>query len=1264
MNSFIQDENMQRKKVRRIFIEKRKAYDAEAHRMYRDFKGFLGVRNMEGVRVAYRYDITGITDKEYIDSKRIIFSESLTDVVYEETLPVSENERAFAVEYLPGQFDQKADSASQCLQLLTIGEKPQCKTARVIVLRGDISDSDFEKVKNYCINPVDCMESGMDKPNSLDAEVVIPGDISQVSGFCSMTADDLASLRDKLGLAMTLEDLEFCRKYFSETEHRDPTITEIRVLDTYWSDHCRHTTFLTRINNIEFDDSPFGNFMKTVFEQYNSARKFVYGDLEKDISLMDLATIAMKVMRKDGRLDDMEVSDEVNACSIVINARVNGKDEEWLVMFKNETHNHPTEIEPFGGASTCLGGGIRDPLSGRAYVYQAMRITGSGDPRTPFEKTLPGKLPQRKITTEAAAGYSSYGNQIGLAGGQVAEIYDEGYVAKRMELGAMVGATPRRNVVRMRPEPGDVVILVGGRTGRDGCGGATGSSKEQDEKALLTCGAEVQKGNPSLERNIVRLFRDARVSRMIKKCNDFGAGGVSVAIGELADGLDIDLDSVPTKYESLDGTELAISESQERMAVVISNKDKDEFISAAMEENLEATQVAVVTDTGRMRMKWRGKTIVDISRDFLNTSGVKQNTDVKVVSPEMTVSEESEELSLSLEEAWTSNLQKLENCCQKGLAERFDSTNGAATVLMPFGGKYQLSPAEGMAAKLPVLEGDTTTCTLMTYGYNPTISRWSPFHGAVYAVVEAIAKVVAMGGDYRNVRMSMQEFFEKLGKDPVRWGKPFSALLGAYYAEMKLGIPSIGGKDSMSGTFKDLDVPPTLVAFAVSVGDVENVISTEFKKAGSQVVLVKLRKDQYKLPDFDQLHASYTRIHELIKEKVVLAAHSVRQGGVAEAVSRMCFGNMIGVDVNIENTAELFTPDYGSIILEVKADADVHQLLHGLGYKIIGTTLEDPVIKCRGTVLNLSDLVEKWMQPLENVFPTKVEAEQNTNETFSFEQEPVMVAAKAGSSLKFAKPRVFIPVFTGTNTDYDIAKAFEIAGGSVDKLVIRNLSSESIKEAVSAVVDRIKDSQILVFAGDDEEPNGPGKFTAAVFSNPYIREAVNDLLQKRDGLILGISSGFNALLRMGLLPYGEFRDQDTNSPALTQNSIGRYVSCMVQTKVVSKKSPWFSNVNVGDIHTVAVSNNNGRFVAPEATIKSLAANGQIATQYVDLEGKATNDIRYNPNGSMYAVEGITSPDGRILGKMGHSERKGAYVCINVPGNKDQLILEAGVGYFR
>lgn len=1263
MSIIVPDESLQRKKVRRIFVEKKKEFDSDSYWMYCDLKDNLGIDQLEGVRVISRYDITDITDKEYAETRRAIFTESSADVVFEEFLPVSENETAFAVEYLPGQFDQKADSASQCIQLLTLGEKPRCKAAKVIVLKGDISESDLNKIKEYCINPVDSAETGMDKPDSLDTEVSVPGDISQLYGFCKMTTDDLESLKNDLGIAMTLEDLEFCRKYFSESERRDPTITEIRLLDTYWSDHCRHSTFLTKINSIEFDDSLFGNFLKTVYEQYAASRKYVYGDREKDISLMDLATIAMKVMRKDGRLDDLDLSDEINACSIVINARVNGKDEEWLVMFKNETHNHPTEIEPFGGASTCLGGAIRDPLSGRSYVYQAMRITGSGDPRTPVEDTLPGKLPQRKITTDAAAGYSSYGNQIGLAAGQVAEIYDEGYVAKRMELGAVIAAAPRENVVRVKPEPGDIVILLGGRTGRDGCGGATGSSKEHDEQSLLTCGAEVQKGNPSIERNIQRLFRNGNVSRMIKKCNDFGAGGVSVAIGELADGLDIDLDSVPTKYEGLDGTELAISESQERMAVVIASKDKYEFIQAAEKENLEATQVAVVTGTGRLRMKWRNNTIVDISREFLNTNGVKQNADVKVISPETAILHKCEEPSL-LAEAWVSNLQKLGNCSQKGLVERFDSTNGAGTILMPFGGKHQLSPAEGMAAKLPVLDGDTTTGTLMTYGFNPSISRWSPFHGAVYAVVEAVAKIVAMGGDYRKARLSLQEFFEKLGKDPVRWGKPFSALLGAYYAQMKLGIPAIGGKDSMSGTFKDLDVPPTLVAFAVSVGDVDNVISTEFKRAGSQVVLAKLKKDEFQLPDFDQLHKTYTKIHELIKGKTVLAAHSVRQGGISEAISRMCFGNMIGVELETGNIAGLFTPDYGSIILEISADTNINELFKELDYKVLGTTLAEPVIKCGGTVLNLNDLAEKWMQPLEKVFPTEVEVKDANIETFVFDQASAESSAKAGSSYKIAIPKVLIPVFPGTNCDYDIQKAFENAGGSAEMVIIRNLSPDSLNESLAYLADKIKSSQIIAFAGDGDEPEGPGKFAAAVFRNPYIRDAVMDLLQNRDGLILGISSGFHALLKLGLLPYGEFRTSDANSPALTRNSIGRHVSCMVQTRIVSKKSPWFSNVNLGDIHTIAVSHGEGRFVASDAMIRELAANGQIATQYVDMEGKATYDIKYNPNGSLYAIEGITSPDGRILGKMGHSERKGTCVCINVPGNKDQKIFEAGVQYFR
>ncbi len=1259
----------QRNKVRRIFAEKKKGYDVEAQGIYRDLKSNLDLKGLEQVRIINRYDITDITDDEFEASKNVIFSVPPVDYVYEDSITLSPNERAFGVEYLPGQYDQRADSASQCIQFLTLGVRPRCKAARVIVLKGELSDDDLGRVKEYCINPVDSREAGMEKPDSLDMEIEYPSDVAVLKGFSSMNTDQLANVHNDLGMAMSLEDLEFCRQYFAQTEHRDPTITEIRLIDTYWSDHCRHTTFLTRINDIKYEDGLFNLFQKSVYERYITSRKFVYEDREKDITLMDLATIAMKELRKDGRLEDLDVSDEINACSIVVDARVNGRNEEWLVMFKNETHNHPTEIEPFGGAATCLGGAIRDPLSGRSYVYQAMRVTGSGDPRTSVKDTLPGKLPQRKITTGAAAGYSSYGNQIGLATGQVAEIYDEGYVAKRMEIGAVIGAAPKKNVIRLEPQPGDIIILLGGRTGRDGCGGATGSSKEHDEKSLLTCGAEVQKGNPPTERKIQRLFRDEKVSRMIKRCNDFGAGGVSVAIGELADGLDIDLDSVPKKYEGLDGTELAISESQERMAVVISKQDSDRFIQAAEDENLEATVVAVVTDTGRLRMKWRNKTIVDISREFLNTNGVKQNIDICVSEPKKKSLDEVLNNDISnkadnIEEAWLNNLKKLEHCSQKGLVERFDSTIGAGTILMPFGGRYQLSPAEGMAAKLPVIDGDTDTATLMSYGFNPAISKWSPFHGAVFAIIEAVAKIAAMGGDYRKARLTLQEYFEKPGKDPSRWGKPFSALLGAYYAQIKLGIPAIGGKDSMSGTFRDLDVPPTLVAFAVCVSDAGHVVSTEFKNTGSRAVLVKVCRDSYVLPDFEQLDRTYTRIHELAKAGRIIAAHSVRQGGIAEAVSRMCFGNMIGFEFENIDPAELFMPEYGSVILEINAEDDIDNMLEGLEYSIIGRTTERPAVLVNGTAIELDKMVEGWIQPLEKIFPTKAAVEVQGIETFSFIGKQDF--KKSSFSGKITKPRVFIPVFPGTNCEYDSARAFEKAGGAPDVFIVKNLTPECINETIVSMADRIKNSQIIMFPGGfsaGDEPEGSGKFIATVFRNPYIKEAVMELLQKRDGLVLGICNGFQALIKLGLLPYGEIREMDADSPTLTFNSIGRHVSCMVETRIASDKSPWFNNVKTGDIHTIAVSHGEGRFAASEEIIRELAANGQIATQYVDTQGKATYDARFNPNGSMYAIEGITSPDGRILGKMGHSERKGANVCINVPGNKDQMLFEAGVRYF-
>ena len=1284
------NEMTQRSTVRRIFAEKKKGYDVEAQGLFTDLKSNLGIVGLKDIRIINRYDITDISDDEYEASRNVIFSEPPVDHLYEENVEFAPDERVFAVEYLPGQYDQRADSASQCIQFLTLGVRPRCKAAKLIVLKGNISGEDFEKAKAYCINPVDSREAAMDKPSTLDVELDYPGDVTLLTGFCKMKLAELEELQNKLGMAMSLEDLEFCRQYFNEAEHRDPTITEIRLIDTYWSDHCRHTTFLTKIGEVEFEEGPFSGFMKSVYEQYLSSRRFVYAEKDKDICLMDMATIAMKELRKQGKLADLDVSDEINACSIVVNANVNGKDEEWLVMFKNETHNHPTEIEPFGGAATCLGGAIRDPLSGRSYVYQAMRVTGSGDPRTKVKDTRPGKLPQRKITTGAALGYSSYGNQIGIATGQVSEIYDEGYVAKRMEIGAVIGAAPKKNVIRLKPEAGDSIILLGGRTGRDGCGGATGSSKEHDEQSILTCGAEVQKGNPPTERKIQRLFRNSEVSRMIKRCNDFGAGGVSVAIGELSEALDIDLDKVPKKYEGLDGTELAISESQERMAVVVSKKDEAKFIEAAADENLEATQVAVVTDTGRLRMIWREKVIVDISRDFLDTNGVKQNTDIRVTAPKKhTASLKNDENDPG--EAWTANLGKLENCCQKGLVERFDSTIGAGTVLMPFGGKYQLSPSEGMAAKLPVLEGDTSTCTLMSHGFNPQISRWSPFHGAVYAIVEAVARIAAMGGDYRKIRLTLQEYFEKPGKDPQRWGKPFSALLGAYYAQLKLGLPAIGGKDSMSGTFKDLDVPPTLVAFAVAASEADLVLSTEFKQAGSQIILLELDRDTNDLPDFQQLEQNYVRIHELVKAGKILSAHSVRSGGIAEAVSRMCFGNMMGIELKSDaSNMELFVPRYGSIVLEIADSDSVETLLNGLKYRVIGQTISDPQIclcqptaegRGKRTILNLSAVLKKWQEPLEKIFPTETKLQAYEIKTFSFHADTDAATNKSGISHKtldnagmsgkpvsmsLAKPRIFIPVFPGTNCECDTAKAFEKAGGIADVFVVKNLVPADIEETIQVMRSKISQSQIVMLPGGfsaGDEPEGSGKFIATAFRNPYLKEAVMDLLKNRDGLILGICNGFQALIKLGLLPYGEIGDIGPESATLTFNAIGRHASCMVRTRIASNKSPWFSNVKTGDLHTIAISHGEGRFVASEKEIEALAANGQIATQYVDLSGNATYDIRYNPNGSMYAVEGITSPDGRVLGKMGHSERMGTNVCKNVPGEKDQKLFEAGVSYF-
>lgn len=1257
------------RKVRRLFVEKKKGFDIEAEGLYADLKENLNLSGLKSVRVINRYDVEGISDEEYAASRNIIFSEPMVDDVFDEAMDFGADDKVFGVEYLPGQYDQRADSAAQCVQILTQGEMPAVKAARLIALKGDISDSEYARVKDYCINPVESREAALTKPDTLDMAVNLPEDVKVLDGFIQLGREERDALMEDLGLAMSSGDLAFCQEYFKSTEKRDPTLTEIRLIDTYWSDHCRHTTFLTKINEVEFEAGYGSEAMKSVFQEYLESRKVIYKDADRDICLMDIATAAMKKIKLQGGLKDLDESDEINACSISVDMDIDGERHEWLVMFKNETHNHPTEIEPFGGAATCLGGAIRDPLSGRVYVYQAMRVTGSGDPRAKISETLPGKLPQRKITTGAAAGYSSYGNQIGLATGQVAEVYDEGFVAKRMEIGAVIGAAPKKNVRREAPAAGDAVILLGGRTGRDGCGGATGSSKEHTEESLLLSGAEVQKGNPPTERKIQRLFRNPEVSTLIKKCNDFGAGGVSVAIGELADGLEINLDAVPKKYEGLDGTELAISESQERMAVIVSRENVKAFIEKAGEENLEATEVAAVTDTNRLRMSWRGKTIVDIGRDFLSSNGVKQNADIKVKALQKEdnyfdkTAAEVEGSLKDVEKAWTANLQRLNVCSQKGLVERFDSTIGAGTVIMPFGGKYQLTPAEAMAAKLPVLEGETATGTLMSYGYNPSIAKWSPFHGGVYAVVEAVAKVAASGGDYRKTRLTLQEYFEKLGKDPEKWGKPFSALLGAYHAQVKLGIPAIGGKDSMSGTFKDLTVPPTLVAFAVAVVDVRTVLSPEFKKAGSKVVLLPLDRDQNELPDFEQMDKNYTRLHELAASGKLLAAHTVKTGGIAEAVSKMCFGNKIGFSfAGTENTRSLFAADYGSIILEIPETENVHELFDGLKYKLLGFTRQEGVITVNGTDIHLQKVLEKWEEPLEKIFPTKAATLEGQPKAYKYTASSIKKGAAAA-----AKPRIFIPVFPGNNCEYDTLKAFERAGGQAEVMVIRNLSSRDIEESMKVMAQKIANSNIVMlpggFSGGDE-PDGSGKFIATAFRNPRVKEAVTGLLKNRDGLMLGICNGFQALIKLGLVPYGEIRDMDEACPTLTFNTIGRHVSCMVRTKVTSLLSPWLANTALGDVHTIAVSHGEGRFVAGKEVLEAMEKNGQIATQYVDMDGKATYDIRYNPNGSVQAIEGITSPDGRVFGKMGHSERRGPNVGKNVIGEKDQKIFEAGVSYFK
>ncbi len=1245
--------------IKRIFVEKKEEYNVAAQRLFVDLKENLGIKGLENIRVVNQYDISEISDEVYEQARKTIFSEPPVDYVYDEEITIADDELVFAAEYLPGQYDQRADSASQCIQILTQKDRPLVRTAKLIILKGNISNNDFIKIKNYCINPVESREADLKKPKKLETVFEIPKDVDIIDDFIKMSKEQLESFRVDLELAMSLEDLVFCQRYFKDTEKRDPTITEIKMIDTYWSDHCRHTTFLTKIEDIDIPDGIYTNSIKNAYNEYLKSRDYVYEEYKKDISLMDIATIAMKELKKRGKLGDLDESEEINACSIVVDVDLDGEKEEWLIMFKNETHNHPTEIEPFGGAATCLGGAIRDPLSGRSYVYQAMRITGSGDPRAKVEDTLKGKLPQRKITTVAAEGYSSYGNQIGIATGQVSEFYDENFIAKRMEIGAVIAAAPKENVVRKRPVPGDIVVLVGGRTGRDGIGGATGSSKEHTEESLVRCGAEVQKGNPPTERKIQRLFRHPVISKIIKRCNDFGAGGVSVAIGELTDGLSINLDVIPKKYEGLDGTELAISESQERMAVVISKDNLKTFFDFAAAENLEATVVADVTDDKRLKMNWRNKNIVDVSREFLNTNGVKQKISVKVLPPSLDNNyfnflPEVVENETDLKEAWLNNLRDLNNCSQKGLIEQFDSTIGAGTVLMPLGGKYQATPSEGMAAKIPVLKGDTNTATIMTYGYNPKLAKWSPYHGAMYAVVEAAVKSVVLGGDYKKIRLSLQEYFEKLGHDYSKWGKPFSALLGAFYAQKELNIPAIGGKDSMSGTFKDINVPPTLVAFAVNVSNAGKIVSQEFKKVGSKIILIPLVRQKDEIPDFEVLKKNMEKVTELIQTERVLASYTVKGGGLSEAISKMCFGNRIGIAFdNYMEKDDLFKPGHGSIILEIDSSAEVEECLKGINYKILGYTQEKETISVNDIDINLKEAINAWEDTLENIFPTKVKEKDVKLSSQKYDKKKIKK-----SILNIVKPNVFIPVFPGTNCEYDTSCAFERAGGKVESFIFGNLTASDLEKSLKEMVKYIKKSQIIMIPGGfsaGDEPDGSGKFIAAIFRNPNIKEAITEFLEVRDGLMLGICNGFQVLIKLGLLPYGDIREINENSPTLTFNEIGRHVSHMTQTKIVSNFSPWLSNVNIGETHMIPISHGEGRFIANQAEINKMIENGQIATQYVKES---------NLNGSIEAIEGITSLDGRIFGKMGHSERIGTNVAVNVPGNKDQRIFEAGINYFK
>ena len=1248
--------------VKRIYVEKKPEYAVAAQDLLNDIHSYLNIQSVTGVRVLIRYDIENITDTTYDSAKVIVFSEPPVDILYEENLPKTEDEKVFSVEYLPGQFDQRADSAEQCVKLLNETEEPIIRSATTYLLKGNVTEEELERIKAFCINPVDSRETSQEKPETLVQNFEDPADVAVFDNFRDMPEAELKALYDSLGLAMTFNDFKFIQEYYVSDEKRNPTVTEIRVLDTYWSDHCRHTTFQTELKTIEIEDGYYQKPVKDTYDMYMAHREEIFkGRKDKFVCLMDVALMAMRKLKKDGKMTDQEETDEINACSIIVPVEIDGQTEEWLINFKNETHNHPTEIEPFGGAATCLGGAIRDPLSGRTYVYQAMRVTGAADPRTSIKDTMAGKLPQRKLVTEAAHGYSSYGNQIGLATGLVNEIYHPNYAAKRMEIGAVMAAAPRSNVTRATSDPGDVIILLGGRTGRDGCGGATGSSKAHTEESIDTCGAEVQKGNAPTERKLQRLFRNPEVSRLIKKCNDFGAGGVSVAIGELAVGLKINLDTVPKKYAGLDGTELAISESQERMAVVIDPKDVDAFMEHAAKENLEATCVAEVTESPRLVMQWRGKTIVDISRAFLDTNGAHQenNAYVTLPNPEDNYFKKEKDVT-DMKKAWLSNLSDLNVCSQKGLVEMFDSSIGASSVYMPYGGKYQLTPAQSMIAKIPVLKGKCDTVTMMSYGFDPYLSTWSPYHGAIYAVVQSVAKIVAAGGDLDKIHFTFQEYFRRMTDDPKTWGEPLSALLGAYNAQIGFGLASIGGKDSMSGSFNEMNVPPTLVSFAVDVAKQQDIVSSELKAAGNKLVVFSVKKDEYDLPDYEQMLDMYRNITKMVNDGVLKSTYTVGFGGIAEAVSKMAFGNKLGVAMNDNmSAAELFKPYYGDIVAEV-APEDLDKVT--AAYTVCGTITEASEFTYKDMKVSMDEALAAWTQTLEEVFPTKSGVEEKKIETGLYTAKDIYICKH-----KVAKPKVFIPVFPGTNCEYDTMKAFEKAGADVEMRVFRNLNEGMIRDSVDEYVKAINNAQILMFPGGfsaGDEPDGSAKFIASVFRNEKIKEAVNQLLNQRDGLALGICNGFQALIKLGLVPYGEITPQKEDSPTLTTNHIGRHISKMVYTKVVTNKSPWLQKVTPGDVFAIPASHGEGRFVANEEWIKKLFETGCVATQYVDVNGNPTMDEDFNPNGSYFAIEGITSPDGRVLGKMAHSERIGDHVAMNITGNQNQHLFESGVEYFK